>query len=84
MFFLYIFGVQRDLLAQQTSAVFCDQIILFVADTTEVFVGFQLVVVEELGEFMLASPEIDQFGDEINTRFDGQDEARFQFAAQAQ
>ena len=44
----------------------------------------KLIVVDEFRELALTFPQIHQFGDEVDARLDGQDEAGFQLAAQAE
>lgn len=77
-------GSQRYLLAQASGAGFGYQIILFVTDAAEVFVSLHLIIIDEVSKLVLATPQVYQFGDEIDARLYGVYESRFQGDGQAQ
>ena len=69
--------------SQDTAAVFGDEQVVLDADTSEVLVGLQLLVVDELLELALGLPHINEGGDEIDARLVSDHKARFQGLAAA-
>lgn len=63
--------------SEDAVAVFCDEQIVFDADATEVLVGFQLIIVDELLELAFSLPHVDESGNEVDARFISDHEAWF-------
>lgn len=81
---LNLFGAAGLVVAQVARAVGGDEVVLFVADATEVFPRIELVVADEVGKLILGTPLVDELGDKVDTGLNGEDEAWLEFAGQAQ
>jgi len=71
-----ILDVLGDRLSQESVTILCDQEILFVPESAEILVDFNLIVIYKLGELAFCFPHINQLWDEINPWFDSDDKSR--------
>ena len=74
----------RDGGAKDFVAISGNQQVVLDTDAAEVAVLLHLVVVDELLEFALVLPDVNQLRNEIDARFDGHDEAGFQLTGHTQ
>ena len=82
---IYFFNCHRFLDgAQQSGTGFGHHIVQLVTQTGEVAPGIELVVVDEVHKLMLCPPLVHQFGDEIDTRLNGEDEPHLQRTGKTQ
>ena len=69
---LYILWMIRNaVFAQESATVFGDEYIVLNSDTTEIFVGLNLVEVEEFCTMAGCLPVVDEGRDEVNSRLIG-------------
>ena len=80
----HFIGTHRDAFAEELCTGFGNEVVLFVAEAGEAAPCIELVVADEIGEAVFRLPVVNQFGDEVDARFDGEDKARFEWSGQAQ
>jgi len=80
----HFISTHRDALAEELCTGFGDEVVLFVAEAGEAAPCIELVVADEVGEAVFRLPVVNQFGDEVDARFDGEYKARFEWTSQAQ
>ena len=70
--------------ADEATTVMGDEHVVFYAYATEVLVGFELVVTQEVFAMAFGAPFVDEGGNEVDAWFVGNDKAFFESAAHAQ
>ena len=71
-------GVSGIFFPKAAGACLGYQIILLIADASEVFVSLHFIVIDKVGELLLALPEIYQFGNKVDARLHGMYKTRLQ------
>ena len=76
--------IRYAVFAQESATIFGDEYIVLNSDTTEIFIGLNLVEVEEFCTVTGCLPVVDEGRDEVNSRLVGYHETFLQTATHTQ
>ena len=67
--FHFVYVVWNTLFTQESATVFCDENVIFYADSAKIFIGFQQIVIDEIRMQPLFTPIVNKCRNEINSGF---------------